>query len=139
MRDKRGDLETARTALREACAKRAPAEAYFWLGESLGAKAHARSHGAYQRYLELEPSGSTPTARVARSAALIVRLQRPLLRTRSIRSERVLMDLELTQEQAMLQQTARDFARAKSSRVAKDLDRNGEWPTDIVAQMGELG
>jgi butyryl-CoA dehydrogenase len=49
------------------------------------------------------------------------------------------MDLELTQEQAMLQQTARDFALRAVEPVAKDLDRNATWPTDIVAQMGELG
>jgi butyryl-CoA dehydrogenase len=49
------------------------------------------------------------------------------------------MDLELTQEQAMLQQTARDFALREVEPLAKDLDRNGTWPADIVKQMGELG
>jgi butyryl-CoA dehydrogenase len=49
------------------------------------------------------------------------------------------MNLELTDEQAMLQQTARDFASREVEPQAKRLDHEGAWPTDLVARMGELG
>jgi butyryl-CoA dehydrogenase len=49
------------------------------------------------------------------------------------------MDLELTQEQAMLQQTARDFATREVEPQAKRLDHEGVWPSDLVKRMGELG
>ncbi len=49
------------------------------------------------------------------------------------------MDLELTDEQTMLQQTARDFATREVEPQAKRLDHEGAWPGDLVARMGELG
>jgi butyryl-CoA dehydrogenase len=49
------------------------------------------------------------------------------------------MDLELTDEQTMLQQTARDFATREVEPQAKRLDQEGAWPGDLVARMGELG
>ncbi|HEX4352314.1 MAG TPA: acyl-CoA dehydrogenase [Polyangiales bacterium] len=49
------------------------------------------------------------------------------------------MDLTLTPEQTLLQQTARDFATREVEPRAKQLDRDGEWPTDLVARLGELG
>jgi len=49
------------------------------------------------------------------------------------------MDLELTQEQALLQQTARNFATREVEPRAKQLDQTGEWPGELVARMGELG
>ena len=49
------------------------------------------------------------------------------------------MELELSDEQAMLQQTARDFATRDVEPRAKKLDREGEWPGDLVAKLGELG
>ncbi|HKP57006.1 MAG TPA: acyl-CoA dehydrogenase [Polyangiales bacterium] len=49
------------------------------------------------------------------------------------------MELQLTPEQAMLQQTAREFATREVEPRAKHLDREGEWPTDLVARLGELG
>jgi butyryl-CoA dehydrogenase len=39
----------------------------------------------------------------------------------------------------MLQQTARDFGTREVEPRAKQLDQNGEWPTDLVKRMGELG
>ncbi len=58
MRSRRGDLESARALLREAGAiANAPAEVFFWLGESLGGKITPEARTAYHRYLELEPSG----------------------------------------------------------------------------------
>ena len=58
MRNKRGDMDSARDALREAVKLAGvPAEAYFWLGEALGGKASPEARAAYQRYLELEPRG----------------------------------------------------------------------------------
>jgi tetratricopeptide (TPR) repeat protein len=58
MRNKRGDLDTAREVLREAVKiPGAPPEAHFWLGESLGGKVSPEARAAYQRYLELEPHG----------------------------------------------------------------------------------
>jgi butyryl-CoA dehydrogenase len=49
------------------------------------------------------------------------------------------MELELSDEQAMLQQTARDFATRDVEPRAKKLDHDGEWPTDLVDRLGELG
>jgi butyryl-CoA dehydrogenase len=49
------------------------------------------------------------------------------------------MDLALTQEQTMLQQTARDFATREVEPQAKRLDHEGVWPSDLVKRMGELG
>jgi butyryl-CoA dehydrogenase len=49
------------------------------------------------------------------------------------------MNLELTQEQAMLQQTARDFAVREVEPRARELDREGAWPAELVARLGELG
>jgi butyryl-CoA dehydrogenase len=49
------------------------------------------------------------------------------------------VELELTEEQAMLQQTARDFATREVEPRAKQLDREELWPTDLVARLGELG
>jgi tetratricopeptide (TPR) repeat protein len=58
MRNKRGDMETARETLREAVkVAGVPPEAYFWLGEALGGKVSPEARGSYQRYLELEPHG----------------------------------------------------------------------------------
>jgi butyryl-CoA dehydrogenase len=49
------------------------------------------------------------------------------------------MNLELTQEQAMVQQTAREFALREVEPRARQLDREGVWPGDLVARLGELG
>jgi len=49
------------------------------------------------------------------------------------------MDLELSEEQALLQKTARDFAEREVAPRAKQLDAEGEWPTQLVARMAELG
>ncbi len=49
------------------------------------------------------------------------------------------MELELTDEQRMLQTTARDFATREVAPIAKELDHTGEWPTQLVKRMGELG
>jgi len=49
------------------------------------------------------------------------------------------MDLELTEEQRFIQQTARDFAAREVAPKAADLDKTGRWPTELVERMGELG
>jgi butyryl-CoA dehydrogenase len=49
------------------------------------------------------------------------------------------VELELTVEQAMLQQTARDFATREVEPLAKHLDHEEQWPTDLVARLGDLG
>lgn len=57
-RNKRGDADSGRDALREATAlPGAPAEAFYFLAEALGGKANPEARTAYQRYLELEPRG----------------------------------------------------------------------------------
>jgi tetratricopeptide (TPR) repeat protein len=58
MRDKRGDVDTARDALSEAVKLQGvPHDAYYFLGEALGGQGHAEAVTAYKRYLELEPRG----------------------------------------------------------------------------------
>ncbi|HEX2677250.1 MAG TPA: acyl-CoA dehydrogenase family protein, partial [Polyangiales bacterium] len=49
------------------------------------------------------------------------------------------MNLELTQEQTMLRDTAREFATREVAPRAKHLDEHGEWPADLVKRLGELG
>src|SRR5258708_31728561 len=49
------------------------------------------------------------------------------------------MDLELSEEQRMIRDTARDFARGEIEPKAAELDKSGRWPTEIVARMGEMG
>ena len=49
------------------------------------------------------------------------------------------MDFDLTEEQRLIQQTARDFAQREIAPKAAEIDRSGRWPAEIVARMGELG
>src|SRR5438309_5648508 len=49
------------------------------------------------------------------------------------------MDFELSEEQKMIQQTARDFAAREVAPKASELDKNGRWPTEIIEKMAELG
>jgi butyryl-CoA dehydrogenase len=49
------------------------------------------------------------------------------------------MDFDFTEEQRLIQQTARDFAHREIAPKAAELDKTGRWPTEIVKQMGELG
>jgi alkylation response protein AidB-like acyl-CoA dehydrogenase len=49
------------------------------------------------------------------------------------------MDFELTEEQRMIRDLARDFAQAEVAPIAARIDETGEFPTATVRQMGELG
>ncbi len=49
------------------------------------------------------------------------------------------MDFALTKEQTMLQQMVRDFAQKEIEPVAADLDKEGRFPDEIIAKLGELG
>jgi butyryl-CoA dehydrogenase len=49
------------------------------------------------------------------------------------------MDLELTDEQKMIRDTARDFGLKEVEPKAAELDKSGRWPTEIVEKMGEMG
>ncbi|NUP05701.1 MAG: acyl-CoA dehydrogenase [Polyangiaceae bacterium] len=49
------------------------------------------------------------------------------------------MRFELTEEQNLVLSTARDFARREVEPKAASLDREARWPTEIIAQMAELG
>jgi butyryl-CoA dehydrogenase len=49
------------------------------------------------------------------------------------------MNLDLTQEQTMVRDMAREFATRQVEPRAKQLDHEGTWPADLVKQLGELG
>jgi butyryl-CoA dehydrogenase len=49
------------------------------------------------------------------------------------------MQFDLTEDQALIRQTARDFATREIEPLAGELDREARWPTEIVQRMGELG
>lgn len=49
------------------------------------------------------------------------------------------MIFELTDEQKMIQQMARDFALKEVKPKAADLDRTGRFPEELVKQMSQLG
>ncbi len=49
------------------------------------------------------------------------------------------MDFELSDEQRLLREVVRDFARREVAPVAAELDRTKAFPYEIVARLGELG
>ena len=49
------------------------------------------------------------------------------------------LDFELSDEQRLLRDTVRDFARSEVAPVAEELDRTKAFPYELVAKMGELG
>jgi len=49
------------------------------------------------------------------------------------------MNFDLTDEQKAIQQLCRDFAREEVAPKAEELDRNAEFPYDIVTKMAGLG
>lgn len=49
------------------------------------------------------------------------------------------MDLELTEEQHLIRQTARDFAKREVAPRAAKIDEEHRYPSDLVAMMAELG
>lgn len=49
------------------------------------------------------------------------------------------MDFDLTEEQRLVRDTAREFAAREVAPKAAEIDKSGRWPAEIVAKMGELG
>lgn len=49
------------------------------------------------------------------------------------------MNFELSEEQQLIVQTARDFAKREIEPKAAELDKAARFPVEIVARMGELG
>ena len=49
------------------------------------------------------------------------------------------MNFDLTEDQLLIQQTARDFATREIAPIAAELDKEQRWPTEIVKQMADLG
>src|SRR5215212_11926296 len=49
------------------------------------------------------------------------------------------MNFDLTDEQRLLRDTVRDFARNEVRPVAEELDRTKAFPYEIVAKLGDLG
>src|SRR5687767_11817362 len=49
------------------------------------------------------------------------------------------MDFDLNDEQRLLRDTVRDFARQQVAPVAEELDRTKAFPYELVKKMGDLG
>jgi butyryl-CoA dehydrogenase len=49
------------------------------------------------------------------------------------------MHFDLSEDQTLVLQTARDFANREIEPKAAELDKTARWPTEIVARMAELG
>ena len=49
------------------------------------------------------------------------------------------MDFELTEEQRMFQETARQFAEKEIAPIAEKVDERGEFPRETIRKLGELG
>jgi alkylation response protein AidB-like acyl-CoA dehydrogenase len=49
------------------------------------------------------------------------------------------MNFEFTDEQLMIQQTAKEFAETEIAPSAVERDKNAEYPSEIVKKLGELG
>ena len=50
-----------------------------------------------------------------------------------------MIDFELTDEQQLIRETARDFADREIIPVARDNDRNERFDTDLVKKLGDMG
>ncbi len=50
-----------------------------------------------------------------------------------------MVSFDLTDEQRLLRDTVREFARAEVAPVAEELDRTKSFPYEIVAELGKLG
>jgi butyryl-CoA dehydrogenase len=49
------------------------------------------------------------------------------------------MEFELTEEQRMIRDTAREFAAREIAPKAAELDKSGRWPAEILTKMADLG
>ena len=49
------------------------------------------------------------------------------------------MNLKLSEEQELIQATAREFAQAEIRPIAAEIDREGRFPHETLKRMGELG
>ena len=49
------------------------------------------------------------------------------------------MEFELTEEQKMIRDTAREFAAREIAPRAAELDKTGRWPSEILVKMADLG
>ncbi|MCP3104900.1 acyl-CoA dehydrogenase family protein [Myxococcus sp. K15C18031901] len=49
------------------------------------------------------------------------------------------MNLELTETQTLIRETARKFARERVAPLARELDRQERFPTELFKELGELG
>jgi short-chain 2-methylacyl-CoA dehydrogenase len=49
------------------------------------------------------------------------------------------MNYELTDEQELLRRTVREFAETRVAPVAEELDREGRFPYELVAELADLG
>jgi short-chain 2-methylacyl-CoA dehydrogenase len=49
------------------------------------------------------------------------------------------VNLDLTQEHELLRRTVREFAEQRVAPVAEELDREGRFPYELVAELAELG
>src|SRR5512132_2939850 len=49
------------------------------------------------------------------------------------------MNFDLSDEQRLLRDTVREFARSEVAPVAEELDHSKSFPYEIVAKLGELG
>ncbi len=49
------------------------------------------------------------------------------------------MDFQLTDDQQMIQEAARDFAQNEIVPIAAEFDRSGEFPIETIRKAGELG
>ncbi len=56
-----------------------------------------------------------------------------------IRFRSIEMDFELSEEQKMIRETARNFARKDLEPVAVEANESGVFPTEIYEKLGELG
>ncbi len=72
----------------------------------------------------------------ARTPSTVPALRRTGAKPRSLRHR---LDFQLTDEQRLLRDTVRDFARNEVAPVAEELDRTKSFPYEIVAKMADLG
>ena len=49
------------------------------------------------------------------------------------------MDFDLSEEQRLVRDSARDFATREIAPKAAEIDKSGRWPAEVVAKMAELG
>src|SRR5919201_2027082 len=101
-----------------------------------------RAPGLVSHPLALQGSLETSRARSRRAPGLVshpIALQGSLARAGPCLREAPLVDLDLTDEQRMISETAREFTDNEIAPRARDNDRAARFDTELARRLGDMG